>query len=439
MEETNNFNPLSPELVTNTNEESTPETSVEETKESLPEDFNEEEIRTQIDAEFTANNDDDEKIREMVWNACIKLHTDKIPYNVKDVYEIIKDYYSHTKIELMHDKVTLDNQKAAVEFIDSAIISSEGLAGASSSLQSLADGSFFDNLMNDGTTDDDKIAISTITDFTANMKINNDDDDQIEIKKLQKELHESVAIADVAYNLVMANYKAVHGDSTVYDDVLEKLYKDKDTLSKSSNPNAGTRIKNIDTVIEALDESKRLELIDYIKPKLTNLKATREMAKELIRIGPKIYPKLNSVGIPKEYVLEFLRFFLTEHEFRSIYYTGDLYVQEKEVIPQMCMMFFYHILKLVEHERHRGTYKSVIYKMIFIYVMDTSMKYPVKKSEFRAKRFVEQDGDPVTETELSKIRSDIYDAIMPVLKIYTDVLNDKTLMNYAKSQARRSK
>ena len=77
--------------------------------------------------------------------------------------------------------------------------------------------------------------------------------------------------------------------------------------------------------------------------------------------------------------------------------------------------------------------------MIFIYVMDTSMKYPVKKSEFRAKRFVEQDGDPVTETELSKIRSDIYDAFMPVLKSYALALNDKTLVNYAKVQARRSK
>ena len=270
------------------------------------------------------------------------------------------------------------------------------------------------------------------------MKVTTDDD-QIEIKRLQKELHESVAISDVAYSLVMANYKAEHGDTTVYDDVLEKLYKDKDTLSKSSNINAPARIKNIDAVIDALDESKRLELIEYIKPKLTNLKGLREMAKELIRTGSKIYPKLNRVGISKEYVLEFLRFFLTEHEFRSIYYTGDLYILNKEEIPQACMMFFYHILKLVEHERQRGTYKSVIYKMIFIYVMDTSMKYSVKKSEFREKRFVEQDGDPVTETELSKIRSDIYDAIMPVLKIYTDVLNDKTLMNYAKSQARRSK
>ena len=434
MEETNNYNPLDPELVSVVGED----TTEEEPKNEIPEGFNEADMKLQIDTEMENNKDTDEKIREMLWNACIKLYNDKVEYNVKDVYDTIKSYYNHTKIELLHDKVTLDNQKAAVEFVDSAIISSEGLAGASQSLQSLADGSFFDNLMSDGVSEEDKIAVSTVTDFAANMKITTDDD-QIEIKRLQKELHESVAISDVAYSLVMANYKAEHGDTTVYDDVLEKLYKDKDTLSKSSNINAPARIKNIDAVIDALDESKRLELIEYIKPKLTNLKGLREMAKELIRTGSKIYPKLDRVGISKEYVLEFLRFFLTEHEFRSIYYTGDLYILNKEEIPQACMMFFYHILKLVEHERQRGTYKSVIYKMIFIYVMDTSMKYSVKKSEFREKRFVEQDGDPVTETELSKIRSDIYDAIMPVLKIYTDVLNDKTLMNYAKSQARRSK
>ena len=434
MEETNNYNPLDPELVSVVGED----TTEEEPKNEIPEGFDEADMKLQIDTEMENNKDTDEKIREMLWNACIKLYNDKVEYNVKDVYDTIKSYYNHTKIELLHDKVTLDNQKAAVEFVDSAIISSEGLAGASQSLQSLADGSFFDNLMSDGVSEEDKIAVSTVTDFAANMKITTDDD-QIEIKRLQKELHESVAISDVAYSLVMANYKAEHGDTTVYDDVLEKLYKDKDTLSKSSNINAPARIKNIDAVIDALDESKRLELIEYIKPKLTNLKGLREMAKELIRTGSKIYPKLDRVGISKEYVLEFLRFFLTEHEFRSIYYTGDLYILNKEEIPQACMMFFYHILKLVEHERQRGTYKSVIYKMIFIYVMDTSMKYSVKKSEFREKRFVEQDGDPVTETELSKIRSDIYDAIMPVLKIYTDVLNDKTLMNYAKSQARRSK
>ena len=434
MEETNNYNPLDPELVSVVGED----TTEEEPKNEIPEGFDEADMKLQIDTEMENNKDTDEKIREMLWNACIKLYNDKVEYNVKDVYDTIKSYYNHTKIELLHDKVTLDNQKAAVEFVDSAIISSEGLAGASQSLQSLADGSFFDNLMSDGVSEEDKIAVSTVTDFAANMKITTDDD-QIEIKRLQKELHESVAISDVAYSLVMANYKAEHGDTTVYDDVLEKLYKDKDTLSKSSNINAPARIKNIDAVIDALDESKRLDLIEYIKPKLTNLKGLREMAKELIRTGSKIYPKLDRVGISKEYVLEFLRFFLTEHEFRSIYYTGDLYILNKEEIPQACMMFFYHILKLVEHERQRGTYKSVIYKMIFIYVMDTSMKYSVKKSEFREKRFVEQDGDPVTETELSKIRSDIYDAIMPVLKIYTDVLNDKTLMNYAKSQARRSK
>ena len=434
MEETNNYNPLDPELVSVVGED----TTEEEPKNEIPEGFDEADMKLQIDTEMENNKDTDEKIREMLWNACIKLYNDKVEYNVKDVYDTIKSYYNHTKIELLHDKVTLDNQKAAVEFVDSAIISSEGLAGASQSLQSLADGSFFDNLMSDGVSEEDKIAVSTVTDFAANMKITTDDD-QIEIKRLQKELHECVAISDVAYSLVMANYKAEHGDTTVYDDVLEKLYKDKDTLSKSSNINAPARIKNIDAVIDALDESKRLELIEYIKPKLTNLKGLREMAKELIRTGSKIYPKLDRVGISKEYVLEFLRFFLTEHEFRSIYYTGDLYILNKEEIPQACMMFFYHILKLVEHERQRGTYKSVIYKMIFIYVMDTSMKYSVKKSEFREKRFVEQDGDPVTETELSKIRSDIYDAIMPVLKIYTDVLNDKTLMNYAKSQARRSK
>ena len=434
MEETNNYNPLDPELVSVVGED----TTEEEPKNEIPEGFNEADMKLQIDTEMENNKDTDEKIREMLWNACIKLYNDKIEYNVKDVYDTIKSYYNHTKIELLHDKVTLDNQKAAVEFVDSAITSSEGLAGASQSLQSLADGSFFDNLMSDGVSEEDKIAVSTVTDFAANMKITTDDD-QIELKRLQKELHESVAISDVAYSLVMANYKAEHGDTTVYDDVLEKLYKDKDTLSKSSNINAPARIKNIDAVIDALDESKRLELIEYIKPKLTNLKGLREMAKELIRTGSKIYPKLDRVGISKEYVLEFLRFFLTEHEFRSIYYTGDLYILNKEEIPQACMMFFYHILKLVEHERQRGTYKSVIYKMIFIYVMDTSMKYPVRKDEFRAKRFVEQDGEPVTETELSKIRSDIYDAIMPVLKIYTDVLNDKTLMNYAKSQARRSK
>ena len=434
MEETNNYNPLDPELVSVVGED----TTEEEPKNEIPEGFDEADMKLQIDTEMENNKDTDEKIREMLWNACIKLYNDKVEYNVKDVYDTIQSYYNHTKIELLHDKVTLDNQKAAVEFVDSAIISSEGLAGASQSLQSLADGSFFDNLMSDGVSEEDKIAVSTVTDFAANMKITTDDD-QIEIKRLQKELHECVAISDVAYSLVMANYKAEHGDTTVYDDVLEKLYKDKDTLSKSSNINAPARIKNIDAVIDALDESKRLELIEYIKPKLTNLKGLREMAKELIRTGSKIYPKLDRVGISKEYVLEFLRFFLTEHEFRSIYYTGDLYILNKEEIPQACMMFFYHILKLVEHERQRGTYKSVIYKMIFIYVMDTSMKYSVKKSEFREKRFVEQDGDPVTETELSKIRSDIYDAIMPVLKIYTDVLNDKTLMNYAKSQARRSK
>ena len=77
--------------------------------------------------------------------------------------------------------------------------------------------------------------------------------------------------------------------------------------------------------------------------------------------------------------------------------------------------------------------------MIFIYLMDISMKYPVVKGDIRSQRFVEQDSDPITETEMSKIRSAVYDAIMPVLKVYAEILNDKTLVDYSKAQARRLK
>lgn len=435
MEE-NNYSSLNPELIQGDNAVEVKE----EPKNETPDDFNGDEINAKVD-EILADQiiSNSEKLRTIVWNACLKLHKDKVNYDIKDVCDTVKTYLSHGKLELLHDKVSLDNQKAAVEFVDSAIISSEGLAGASKSLQSLADGSFFDSLMGDGVTDADRSAISEISNFAATRIQLDEDNDQIEIKKLQKELHEAVAVSDIVYQLVMADYRAEHGDTSIYDDVLEKLYKDKDTLSKSSNLNAANRIKNIDEVIDALDESKRLELINYVKPKLNNAKALREMAKELIKLGPRIYPRLNKVGISKDYVLEFLRFCLTEFEFRSIYNTGDIIIPDKSALSPACMMFFYHILKLVDHERQRGTYKSVIYKMIFIYVMDISMKYPVTKSEFRSKRFVEQDGDPITETEMSKIRSAVYDAIMPVLKVYAEILNDKTLVEYSKAQARKTK
>lgn len=434
MEE-NNCNPIATALAQN----ATAVENVVEPKDEIPEDFNGDEINAKVDeiiANQTISNSD--KLREIVWNTCLKLYKDGVEYDIADVVDTVKTYMAHSKIELLHDKVTLDNQKAAVEFVDSAIISSEGLAGASNSLQSLVDGSFFDDLMGEYTSDSDRAAVNEISSFATKIQLD-ENNEQIEIKQLQKELHQTVAISDIAYQLVMADYKAEHGDTSIYDDVLEKLYKDKDTLSKSTNVNAANRIKNIDAVIEALDENKRLELIDYVKPKLNNAKALREMAKELIKLGPKIYPKLGKVGITKDYVLEFLRFFLTEFDFRSIYNTGDIIMPDRSAISPACMMFFYHILKLVEHERQRGTYKSVIYKMIFIYVMDTSMRYPVNPKNCRPQRFVEQEGDPVTETELSLTRDKIYDAIMPVLKVYAEILNDKTLVDYSKAQARRLK
>ena len=269
MEE-NNYNPLDPEIVQDHREE-------EATDDAIPEGFNGDEINTKVDeiiANQTISNSD--KLREIVWNTCLKLYKDDVEYDIADVVDTVKTYLSHSKIELLHDKVTLDNQKAAVEFIDSAIISSEGLAGASNSLQSLADGSFFDNLMSEYTSDSDKAAVNEISNFATKIQLD-ENNEQIEIKKLQKELHQTVAISDIAYQLVMADYRAEHGDTSIYDDVLEKLYKDKDTLSKSTNINAANRIKNIDAVIEALDESKRLELIDYVKPKLNNVKALVEL------------------------------------------------------------------------------------------------------------------------------------------------------------------
>lgn len=384
-----------------------------------------------------------------------KLNEQSVRYTIEDAeaaLKTMKDLMTHCRIELLKDQLDLKKVEDMSEIAIAMKEQSKSFDETANAIEKLATGDIFgpstpdeNGEVNDGGHSLGNLAHKSTID--AEVK------DEEDIETLCDNMLKDIAVAKTTFNVVFDWYNASHKSTTVYDDILEKLEKDTVTIEASSDLNAGRKLKAIREVIDSIENRDSSFLLDSLYAKTANPKRLREIGKEAIRYGNKLYNNLTKLGFTRNDIAGFMNFFVTENQFRNIYNTGEQYINFGEIFKDcpkeelgirvakemcaICFFFLYHIYKICEAEKKREYYLTIKYRLGIILVCDTNLKNPSKEATFRS-RFEEPiTEEPVTETELSLTRSKLYDMYMPLLARYYEIMKDPTLMNYAASNARK--
>ena len=341
---------------------------------------------------------------------------------ISEVEELVEDLSSKTKMELIMARKEIEDAESMQEVIDELKSTATNMESASEALESLT-------LLED--LDD-----SVEKDETGDAKAS------AELESVVNELNTDISLAKIAYDVVYENYINTHPTTTVYEDLLEKLLKDKSTLEKSSSVNAPKLIEKIDEVIAAMQANDISALIGSFMSKTENEKRLRELAKELVSIKRPVYYDLGQIGISQDDIVKFVRFFVTEDLFRHTHNFGKEYNVDSQLMPNVCLFFMFHLHKIIKNSRKRATYETLKYRLAFMHIIDICNKFPSNSIDEPSRFMPVNEGDENAErvpSELSIVRGDAYDAFMPLFERYYSIMKDKTLVKYAEARARKTK
>lgn len=377
--------------------------------------------------------------------------------DAKEILRTMKMLMTHCRIELLKDNLDLKKVIDLSEIAISMKESSKGFSDTAEAIEKLATGDIFGPALpgEDGEIVEEEHVLGDLASKTLNtgeVKLEDEDD----IEQMCDNMLKDIDMAKKTFDVVYEWYMSSHKETTVYDDILEKLQKDVATIQATNDVNGPRKLKAIHEVIDSIESRDSKFLLESLYNKTENPKRLRELAKEFIRIGPKVYNKLHTIGFSKEDLQNFILFFTTETLFRNIYNTGETYLKidpnrlknvPKEAYPDwimreltsVCCFFFYHLLRICDAEKKREYYLTIKYRLGIILICDTNLKCPSQPKTFRS-RFTEPiTEEPLTETEVSLERSKLYDMYMPLIARYYDVMGDKTLFKYAGDQLRKKK
>ena len=348
---------------------------------------------------------------------------------VKDVEDVVNEFSKKTKIELVMAKREIENYNSLKELAAGLAETGKSMSATSKALTDFVAPDFDEN---DNETD--------ATESIEEPESEPEDEFVNEIDGMYKTLENDIAIANIAYDVVYQKYMEDHPNTTVYDDLLEKLLKDKATLESSNNINAPKLIACIDNVIACMQKNDLEALLVPFHTKTDNRKRLRILAKELINVKRPVYRDLETIGITQEHIMKFINFFITEANFRETYATGPIGFPDARLIPNICLFFLYHLCKIITNSRKRATYETLKYRLAFMHVIDVVDKYPSTTKTFTENRFIGDATDENAEpTELSIARAKVYDTFVPLLMKYFGAMNDQTLVKYSAAQARKTK
>lgn len=377
--------------------------------------------------------------------------------DTEEILKTMKMLMTHCRIELLKDNLDLKRVIDLSEIAVSMKESSKGFKDTAEAIEKLATGDIFGPGLPgpNGEVIEEEHALGDL----ASKSLNKDDiklEDEEDIEEMCNNMLKDIDIAKKTFDVVYEWYMSTHKESTVYDDILEKLQKDIATIQASTDPNGERKLKAIHEVISSIESRDSKFLLESLYNKTENPKRLREVAKDYIRCGNKLYNKLHAIGFSREDMQNFISFFITEAVFRNIYNTGDTYIEvdpkwlagvpkeeyEKMLVREIsavCCFFLYHLMKICEAEKKREYYLTIKYRLGIILICDTNLKCPFNKKTFRS-RFVEPiTEEPITETEFSLERSKLFDMYMPLLARYHKIMGDKTLFKYAGDQLRKPK
>ena len=327
---------------------------------------------------------------------------------VKDVEDVVNEFSKKTKIELVMAKREIENYNSLKELAAGLAETGKSMSATSKALTDFVAPDFDEN---DNETD--------ATESIEEPESEPEDEFVNEIDGMYKTLENDIAIANIAYDVVYQKYMEDHPNTTVYDDLLEKLLKDKSTLESSNNINAPKLIACIDNVIACMQKNDLEALLVPFHTKTDNRKRLRILAKELINVKRPVYRDLETIGITQEHIMKFINFFITEANFRETYATGPIGFPDARLIPNICLFFLYHLCKIITNSRKRATYETLKYRLAFMHVIDVVDKYPSTTKTFTENRFIGDATDENAEpTELSIARAKVYDTFVPLLMKY---------------------
>ena len=349
---------------------------------------------------------------------------------IKDVEDVVDELSKKTKIELVMAKREIDNYSGLKELAAGLAESGKSMSETSKALEEIAFPNFDDG------DEEDKESENESSEGTTENSFNE------EIDTLYKSLESNIEIAKIAYDVVYQKYLDDHPNNTVYDDLLEKLLKDRATLEEGNNVNAPKLIACIDDVIACMQKNDLDTLLTHFHTKTDNIKRLRILAKELINIKRPVYRDLENIGITQDHIVKFINFFITEANFRETFAFGEIGFPDTRLIPNICLFFLYHLCKIITNSRKRASYETLKYRLAFMHVVDVVDKYPSNPKKYVEERFDTSSADSTGElvlNELSIVRAKVYDSFMPLLMKYFAAMNDQSLVKYSVAQARKTK
>lgn len=245
---------------------------------------------------------------------------------------------------------------------------------------------------------------------------------QLDMPAIRKEAADAQAKAHIykvayeaAYRRKMAQTKDNH---SLTADVMEQLMHDRDTIERSTNINKESRLKDIDAVIDAVESPS----FNIIINKTANEKRLMENFREFSNNPKKAGKLINATGFNDAMVENFKKFFVDELKFRSRNSQLEFEPEVDFVALDKCIDFFvYHVAKICDANKKRSTYKTIIYKMLILSVLE--VQTTIKPAYTANERFHEENGATV-ENDESAIRTNLFNTYVNMFKTaYAPIYN----------------
>ena len=295
---------------------------------------------------------------------------------------------------------------------------------------------------------DDAAKSFTNGDETESLKEQLENTDDFDQDKFKTELNESRNRLLMAADLIrahIAHLKEVNGDTTIAEDIIDTLLKNRKVIADGNDLNKNTYCKAID---EAIVEISNVGLAKFdseslrrIIPKLQNEKRIRELYKSMK--DTKEYQKaFNKVGFTMDFVASFTRFMKTEMAFCTNELGGTAFCDEPTLIT-VSALFFYHIARIVDAELHKKRYRTLVFKLYALRPLEIDKAYPVSEFKDNDTGMVpisrwEENGE--TQTESSLFRQSVYHEYEKILQIYINAIpniDKESRVVYDKARANR--
>lgn len=353
---------------------------------------------------------------------------EKLPYeiNMRDgstvsdetlnqIYNDIKDFNKLQTIRYFtRAKNDIDMCKTALEFIQTAASTKEAVETFTASL-------------------DDAKANSALSKKIDDLKETLENSKDFDSEALTTEVNEYVDQLEAAINIAKAHLKhlkEVNGDTCMAEDIIDTLLKNQQTLRESNNPNAPLFIKSID---EAIIEVSDIGLTGKMSEEsLRRLKSKLEVPKRIVELAKVAYTDkrncqraLRKAGFETRYIEEFIKFMMAEKHYSENILGEDSGISD-DMIMHTSMLFFYHLAKIVEAEIPKRRYKTLVFKMYALRVLEIASAFPITNNAVRTENGV--------ETEASAVRQSTYKIYLEILKKY----DLPRVREYAKEASRKA-